>query len=192
MADFNERSLRQSWQAAPSDFVAMPLAEIHAQAERFGRTVSRRNQREYIAAALVIAVFAFYAIAFPAPLLRLGSLLTIAGSLFIVWQMGKRTSRDDPDAAFSDVTSHYRARLIKEAEALEAVPRWYIAPLIPGFAVFTAGKIAAAAPVGIGYLALAIGLPVAIALAVWQLNRSAAKELRSRLARLDASGKGEV
>lgn len=191
MAGFNESSLRQAWQAAPSDFAAMPLAEIHTQAARFGRAISRRNRREYVAAALVIAVFAFYAVAFPAPLLRLGSLLTIAGSLFIVWQMGKRTSRDDPDAALQDIASHYRARLTQEAEALEAVPRWYIAPLIPGFAVFTAGKIAASAPVGIGYLALAIGLPVAITLTVWLLNRSAAKELRARLARLDALGKGE-
>src|SRR3546814_5360377 len=101
--------------------------------------IARRNRREYIAVGAVVAIFALYAIILPEPLLKIGSLLAIAGALVVAWQLACRTSRADPVAETADVRAFYRARLVTEEHMLARVGRWYLAPLVPGLATFLAG-----------------------------------------------------
>src|SRR3546814_3369683 len=62
----------------------------------------------------------------PEPLLKIGSLLAIAGALVVAWQLARRTSRADPVAETADVRAFYRARLVTEEHMLARVGSWYL------------------------------------------------------------------
>lgn len=177
--------LRGLWQGGDAALAPLPLDEIKRRASRLGDVVQRRNRIEYIAAAIVVAAFAIYAIILPGPLFKLSSLLVIAGVVAVVWQLSRRTSRADAEAEAIDVRAFYRARLVREEHMLARVGSWYLAPLLPGFLLFmTAQAIATgrANPLG---LALYAGLPLLLFAAIWLLNRRAAAMLRQQIARID-------
>jgi hypothetical protein len=73
---------------------------------------------------------------------------------------------------------------------LMRVGRWYLAPLIPGLAVFLAGLAPSLSP--FGFVAL-VAVHALVFLGIWLLNRRGAAMLRRQIARLDAAApsKGE-
>lgn len=181
----DDRSLRGLWLLGDDALAPLPLDEIKRRAGRLGDVVQRRNRIEYIAAAIVVVGFAFYAVILPGLLLKVGSLLTIAGALFVAWQLARRTSRPDPAAETADIRSHYRARLVREEHMLARVGRWYLAPMLPGLIVFTAGQGAVwgfAKPIG---FAAFVAFTLLVFAGVWWLNRRAAAMLRAQIGRLD-------
>lgn len=178
------------WQRSDAALAPLALADIKHRADVLADRIARRNRREYAAAGIVVAVFAVYAVVFPAPLLKLGSLLVIAGTLFIAYQLARRTSRPDPEAEIADVRSYFRARLVTEEHMLARVGRWYLAPLVPGLAVFVAGLVPAAGLTPLGATALVTAHIAAFA-GIWLLNRRAAAMLRAQIERLDAATAAE-
>lgn len=178
------------WQRSDAALAPLALADIKHRADVLGDRIARRNRREYAAAGIVVAVFAVYAVVFPAPLLKLGSLLVIAGTLFIAFQLARRTSRPDPEAEIADVRSYFRARLVTEEHMLARVGRWYLAPLVPGLALFLAGLVPAAGLTPLGATALVTAHIAAFA-GIWLLNRRAAAMLRAQIERLDAATAAE-
>jgi len=189
----DDLELRRLWQRGDAGLTPLPLAEVKRRAATFGDVVARRNRREYVAVAVVIVIFGVYAVLFPGLLLKLGSLLIMAGAAFVGWQLARRTSRPDPEAEIADIRSFYRARLVTEEHMLARVGRWYLAPLVPGLAAFLAGLVPAAhlGPLGFALLVLAHAV---VFLGIWLLNRRAAARLRAQIARLDAtqSYEGEI
>ncbi|WP_432770221.1 MAG: hypothetical protein HEQ22_05610 [Sphingopyxis sp.] len=186
MTDYSEdQGLQALWRASEPVFVPLPLDEIKRQAGRFGDAIQRRNRREYLAAALVVAVFAVYAVIFTEPLVKLGSLLVIAGTLVVAWQLARRTSRPDPAAEAEDITGHYRARLVREEHMLARVGRWYLAPFVPGLILFLLGQAKASGMGGSLLFLLVVALQLLVFGGVWLLNRRAAALLRARIARID-------
>ena len=186
MTDYSEdQGLQALWRASEPAFVPLPLDEIKRQAGRFGDAIQRRNRREYLAAALVVAVFAVYAVIFTEPLVKLGSLLVIAGTLVVAWQLARRTSRPDPAAEAEDITGHYRARLVREEHMLARVGRWYLAPFLPGLVLFLLGQAKASGMGGSLLFLLVVALQLLVFGGVWLLNRRAAALLRARIARID-------
>lgn len=186
MTDFSDdRTLRDLWRGGETEFAPLPLDEIKRQAGLFGNAIRRRNRREYIATALVIAVFALYAGIFAEPLVKLGSLLVIAGALVVAWQLARRTSRPDPDAEAQDISGHYRARLVREEHMLARVGRWYLAPFVPGLLLFLFGQAKASGMGGSLVFLLVVALQLLVFGGVWILNRRAAAMLRARIDRID-------
>ena len=53
----DDRDLQALWQSQPPDGSAIALDLIRQMAEGFEHRVARRNRREYVAAAVVVAVF---------------------------------------------------------------------------------------------------------------------------------------
>lgn len=186
MTDFSDDlTLRGLWQGGNDSFAPLPIEEIKRRAGRLGDVVRRRNRIEYIAAAIVVAGFALYTVILPGVLLKVGSLLTIAGALFVAWQLARRTSHPDPAAEAADILSHYRDRLVREEHMLARVGLWYLAPMLPGLIVFTAGQGAAwgfAKPLG---FAAFVALTLLVFVGVWWLDRRAAAMLRTQIDRLD-------
>ena len=74
--DFLPDDIRHVWQNQLVENTPMPLEEIRRQARQFERRISRRNLREYAAAALGIAAFTFYIFLFHSPMVRAGSTLS--------------------------------------------------------------------------------------------------------------------
>lgn len=186
MTDFpDDKGLHGLWRGDGATLAPLPLDEVKRRAARLGNAVRRRNRVEYIAAGIVLLAFAFYAVVLPGALLKIGSLLTIAGVLVVVWQLARRTSRSNPGAEASDVRAFYRARLVREEHMLARVGRWYLAPMLPGLLVFMAGQaVAAGKATLLGVLSFA-ALPLLLFFGVWLFNQRAAVKLRAQIDRID-------
>ena len=190
MTDFSDDArLHGLWQGGDAVLAPLPLDEIKRRAARFGDIVQRRNRREYIAAAIVLAGFSLYAVILPGALLKIGSLLVIAGVLVVVWQLARRTSRPDPDAEAADVRAFYRARLVREEHMLARVGLWYLAPLLPGLLTFMAGEAILLGRTDALGLTLFLVLPLLLFAGIWLLNHRAAAMLRARIDRIDRAAK---
>src|ERR1035441_10826594 len=84
--------LRNVWQNQPVENTPVPLEEIQRKARRFEKRIDRRNLREYAGAAVGIAAYTFYIFIFHSLVVRAGSVLVIAGVLYVVVQLYRRAS----------------------------------------------------------------------------------------------------
>lgn len=183
----DDDGLLHLWQGGDAGLAPLPLGEIKSRAALLGGAVGKRNRREYIAVAFVTLIFGVYALVLPGMLLKLGSLLVIAGSLIVAWQLAHRTSRSDPAAEAADIRAYYRGRLENEEHMLVSVGRWYIGPLIPGLTTFMAGLAMTGGFGSIAGFAAFAAIPALVCLGIWLLNRKAAAMLRRQIERLDAA-----
>jgi hypothetical protein len=173
------------WTAQPTEGFVLPLDQLHAQAAKLHRTVQRRNLIEYIAAVFVIAAFSMYVFILPGVLFKVGSLLVIGGTLFVVWQLHRRATAEPLPLGvpLAELVAFHRRELIRQRDALRSVATWYLAPFVPGMTLFIAG-FAFAAP--LGRLAVPVALMMAAICAavfagVWRLNVWGASLLQKRI-----------
>lgn len=173
-----------------------PAALAQAAAALRRRTL-RRDAVEYAAGALVAAVFAGYAWGHDDLLFRIGCALVIAGTAVVMRNLWRRRVRDLPAGLGETIAAHYRAQLVAQRDALASVWRWYLAPVVPGMAVFlTAVTIDASArmpaPAALGAAAIAAA---AVAGGFWFIhrrNRAAAARLDKEIALLDDEPRGDT
>ena len=177
--------LKDLWTAQPTEGFAMPLDQLHAQAAKLHHTVQRRNLVEYIAAAIVIAVFGLYVFILPGILFKAGSLLVIAGTLVVVWQLRRRATAEPLPlgAPLADLVAFHRRELIRQRDALRSVAVWYLGPMVPGMAVFLAGMYVRAMdiPPARNRVLIVIAICVAVFAGVWALNVWGASRLQKRI-----------
>jgi hypothetical protein len=97
--------------------------------------------REYVAAVFVVAAFTNYIWRFPSPLVRLGCILVIMGTLFVVYTLHQRGSaRTLPaESASHSCVEFHRRELQRQRDLLRSVWTWYLLPFIPGIVVFNLG-----------------------------------------------------
>lgn len=180
--------LKRLWQDQPLPLPAPSLDRVKADARATQRRVARRNALEYVACVLVLAVFSFYIAVFPSTLMRVGSALVMAGTLVVAWQLHRRASSTPLPEAVGEQgwLAYQRAQLVRQRDALRSAWLWYVAPFLPGVAVFRWGvevDLPAGAPFVRGWVAnLGIAL---VFLAVAVLNRWAARRLQRQIDALD-------
>lgn len=186
----DEQDIKNMWRAAPATSAATPLqeAELAKHARTFQRRIARRNFLEYAAALLVCAGFAHYLWAFPDPLMRAGSLLSILGTLVVVWQLRRRASSRPLPGAQSALPNRdfHRAELMRQRDALRSVWLWYVAPLVPGMVVFRLGVNAnpdPSLPFARGWAA--DGFIAGVVLVVILINLYGAHKLQRQIDQLD-------
>jgi hypothetical protein len=175
--------MRDLWQNQELDAVTITLPEIRRRADRFRRRIQARNLREYTVGIVVIALQM-------AMLWRsrgwylAAPILLIAGSAYVLYQIHKRASgRTTPtDAGLRASVEFYRQELERQRDALRAVWRWYLLPLVPGI---LAAYVGAAVTRGfsVGYL-VRVGFTVCVFAAVWALNLWAARRLDGKIREL--------
>jgi cytochrome bd-type quinol oxidase subunit 2 len=181
------------WAAEGADARFTDPDALRRMRTQFERRVRRRNLVEYLAGAVVVPVFAFaawLAVRMGDPILALGWGVGIVGIAVVLTALyhraGNLAHRPEIDAR-----SHLRAQLVHQREALESVPRWYLAPLVPGIIVVLVATALRVARDG-GWLAalLAFALPAIVVgglfVGVAWLNRRAARFLAREIAALDA------
>jgi hypothetical protein len=161
----------------------MPLEEIQRRARRFENRIDRRNLREYIGGAIGIAAYTFYIFKFHSLVVRAGSVLVIAGVLYILFHLYKRASPGQlpTDLAFTASLEFHRRELVRQRDLLRSVWRWYIGPIVPGLAVFSAGIMPHSVVAMVfcwSFFLFAFGL------IIW-LNHHAAVRLDRKIAELD-------
>ena len=163
------------WQEQPVEGKVISMEEIRRRAGKFEKRIDRRNLREYAGAAIVTVVFSFAFFKFHDLLTRVGSVLCVAGTAYVVAQLYFRSSpRTLPaDLALTCSVEFYRTELVRQRDLLRSVFSWYLAPLLPGLLVFTRGKIGM------------IVLDVVVFGGVWWLNQWVAKGLTRQIEELD-------
>ncbi len=132
----------QSIEPAPPLPGAEQLAAMKSRMKNMDRTLRGRDWRENIAAVFVMIVFAAYFFIFPSPLSRLGSVLVILGSIFVMayptWRK-RRVPKAAPDASMMQSLEAELQKINVEIALLRTVLWWYILPGPIGVVLFMAG-----------------------------------------------------
>lgn len=196
-----EREAREVWMSQPVVGVEIPLEELGRRARRLEGRISWRNAREYVSAALVVGVFGYGVVSFPPPLIRLGCVLMIAGTVYSMVALHRQGSarRVPAGLAGGSCLDFHRDELRRQRDLLLGVWRWYLLPLVPGLLVFLTGGLVQALQLpgvsarrgvvlaGFGAVTLAIAL---LLLGVAKLNHWAARRLQRELDALDQAARG--
>lgn len=126
------------WQSTGTDATFSDPSDCDRRATKFERQIARRNLIEYAAGAIVILLFGSLAIGALVAgewLIASAGFLTIAGTALVVWSLHRRASNLDRRPEDACIV-HLRRQYHHQYEALSAVPRWYVGPLLPGMALF--------------------------------------------------------
>ena len=156
-----------------------PLDDIRRKALEFQVKISRRNLREYIAAAIV---FVSVSSNFSQEPLSKG--LILAGVAYVVFYLRTRGSaRTAPlDANFATYRNFHRTELERQRDLLRAVWSWYLGPLIPGLVVFAVrDAMTNSQPWRVVYT----GFVFLFFLGVAKLNHAGARKLQRQIDELD-------
>jgi RNA polymerase sigma-70 factor (ECF subfamily) len=155
------------------------LERVHEESEAFDRKIRRRDLLETLAAVVVATAFGYEAVTVETWVARLGALIVVGSSAFIVWWLRRARKTGRVRSADLPVAERLRAereRIESQIRLLESVLWWYAGPLAVGAALFVLGLQA-------GAVATAATLTVIVAVSsfVWWLNRRAVRrDLRPR------------
>jgi len=182
---------KEAWQASVEIAGAPPLEEVRKGANKFYRTIRRRNAVEYVACVVVVAAFTSYVFVLPHVLQKIGSAMIVLATFYVAWQLHRRASAEPPEKAGTmPLLVFAREQLLRQRDALRSIFWWYILPFIPGLVVMSVGNgldpgfAAKGPPLWVRWLVFA-GLGAALAV-VWWLNQLGARKLQRRIAEIDA------
>ena len=181
----NDDDLKKAWKRQlAGEEAGFPIETLRRGVTKFQRRVALRNALEYGACVAVIACFAYYVVSFPFPLMRTGSLLIIAGTLVVAWQIRVRAASAPVPSDFGARSwlEFHRAQLARQRDALRTVWLWYVLPFVPGLVVFRWGvetELGASAPFARGLWANLTIAVVFVLVIAW--NRRVATRCQQRL-----------
>ena len=169
------------WQNQPVEGVKMSLEEVRRRAGKFERRIWRRNAREYVASLIATGLFVYFMISAHDWVSRVTFALFMVAMLWIVVALHRNGSARKLPEGVDTLTGLrlYRAELERQHGVVTSVWWWYLAPMVPGFIVYTIGH-AVMSP----HLAAWSGLEVMDAVVaglfyvVWRMNMRAARCLQ--------------
>lgn len=180
-----ERTLQALWQSQPRGEHAMSVAEVRERARRLERRVARRNQREFIAAVVVVFGYGWILWRVPFAMARIGAGLIIAATIFICYRLHVHGSAASlrTDLGMKSSLEFYRVQLERQRDLLYSVWRWYMLPFVPGFLVLLIGQ-ALAQPARVSFVVAYGVLALCLGVGLHALNRRAAARIQRALDRL--------
>lgn len=178
--------VKRAWQASVEIAGAPPLEDVHKGTARFYRVIKWRNRVEYAGCLIAVVVFAKAVLTLPHIFQKIGAILVIAATFFAAWQLHRRASAVDPEAAGTmPILEFARRQLIRQRDAMRSIFWWYIAPFLPGiFLILFGGGLhpefeRQGPPVWVRWLAL-VGM-ASILVGIWWLNQFFADKLQRRI-----------
>jgi hypothetical protein len=174
------------WQERERQPIELAVDQIARRADAFRRTIRRRNAREYVAAAVVVAVFGAYAVLADAVLVRVACATTIAGALYVAYYLRRYGAPEPADLAVctADHLALHRRQLERQRDLLASIWRWYLGPLVPGLVLFAVSKPIEESKFATGsWIGAAISLSVGalVFVGIAKLNRMAARRLQREI-----------
>lgn len=179
---------RDLWRSETSDTNAPDeerlLERVREASEAFDRKIRRRDLLETLAGVIVAAAFGYEAATVETWLARLGALIVVGSSAFVVWWLRRARKAGpprSPDLPVADRLRAERDQIEIQIGLLENVLWWYAGPLAVGAALFVLGLQA-------GAVATTATLTVIVAVCgiVWWINRRAVRrDLRPRRQELE-------
>jgi len=193
----NDEELKDLWRkqktdAAPPIDARVQLDAMRTRIATLHGVLSARNFGELVAAAMVAIVFIAYLFLFPHPIMRIGSLIIIAGAVLASCRLlgsARRSPRPDAAAPVTVWLKQERERVHREAELLRTILWWYILPFWLGTSVFFWGMVS----LPIALRVVCIGLNTLLNVWIYRLNQAARlKQLLPVQDDLDALLQGEA
>ena len=183
-----ENPVQKLWQDQPVEGIKMSAEMIHRRAAKFERKIWWRNVREYLASLIAISLLGYFFATAGDALSRFTFGLFIAGMVWIVVQLHRKGSaRTMPEGA-DTLTSlrFYRKELERHRDAVASVWAWYLAPLVPGFVVYTIGyAMKFHHPAAWAKLALMDIIVAGMFFWIWKMNLRAARCLQRMIEELN-------
>jgi len=185
-----QNPVQKIWQDQPVEGIKMSAEEIHKRAGRFERKIRFRNVREYVASLIAVGLLGYSFLTAHGLLFRTTFALFIAGMVWIVVQLHRKGAAKSMPTGVDTLTSlrFYRAELERQLDVVSNVWSWYLAPLVPGFVVYTVGYAITfprpAAWAGLAFMDLIVA---ALFFVVWKMNIRAARCLQRMINDLDSA-----
>jgi hypothetical protein len=168
----------------------MSVEELRRRAGKFERTIYWRNVREYAASLLAVGLLSYFFATTQDVLSRVSFGLFITAMLWIVVQLHLKGSSKKLPGGVDTLSGlrFYRAELERQLEVVRSAWSWYLAPLVPGFVVYTIGRA-----IKVPRLASWVGLALldlgaaALFVCIWGLNKKAARCLQRMIEELNGA-----
>jgi hypothetical protein len=184
--------LKSAWQAQGSGSPGVPtgredtMTALLAKLEGLERDVRRRDLSETIVALGVMALFGWYAMTYEGTLSRVGALLVVAGSAFIiVWSRRAATparqSGFESDLPLVQFCRRELERVNAQIRLLRGVWWWYVAPITIGVELMVLGSDARGPLAKILISGVVVAVGVGIHLTNVYTARHALEPLRTEL-----------
>ncbi len=182
-----ENPVQKLWQDQPVEGIKMSVEEIRRRAGKFERRIRRRNLREYVASLLAAGLFVYFFATSHDLLQRVTFVLFFAAMLWIVVALHRKGSAKTMPDGVDTLTGlrFYRAELERQHEVVKGMWRWYLAPMVPGFVVYTIGHaLKVPHPAAWAGLALMDVIVAGMFYFVWRMNMKAARCLERTIEEL--------
>ncbi|HUA13727.1 MAG TPA: hypothetical protein VMG31_00410 [Verrucomicrobiae bacterium] len=185
-----ENPVQKIWQDQPVEGIKMSVEEIRRRAGKFERRIRWRNIREYVASLIAAVLLGYFSVTAHDLLSRITFGLFVAAMVWIVVQLHRKGSAKRLPEGVDSLTSLrlYRAELERQREVVSSVWWWYLAPLVPGFVVYTIGyAIKIPRPVAWAGLLLLDAIISAMFYGIWKMNMRAARCLQRMIDELNGA-----
>jgi hypothetical protein len=178
MSESHNNSVLEIWQSQPVEVTKMSAEVLRKRASKLEHRVWWRNAREYVASLLAAVPLAYFFVTTHDVVSRVAFGLFFLGLIWIVVQLHRKGSAKRMPTGVDTVTSlhFYREELRRQRDLVTSVWSWYLAPLVPGFIVYTIGQ-AIRSPHPAAWAKLTL-LDASVALAfffIWKLNMRTAR-----------------
>jgi hypothetical protein len=142
MAHEDLSDLNKLWQEQPAEKVPVTVEKIHHRAARMERKVGWRNLREYAGAAIVLIGCVVFGWREKNVTVLIGAAFMVLAAAYIVYHLHRFGSmRSMPsDLALKDCLDFHRAELMRQRDLYLGVWRWYLLPMVPGWALIMIGR----------------------------------------------------
>jgi hypothetical protein len=180
-----DRDLQALWQSQSSREDAISLDVIRQRAQHLERRVSRRNRREYVAAAVVVGGYGWMMFVGSSITIRIGAGLAVAAAIVIAYNLHRRGAASPlpSELGLSSARDFHRAQLERQRDLLRSVWWWGLLPLAPSFLVLQIGQ-ALGHPERISGLVAVSVLVIVVMVGIYELNRRAAAGIQRRIDQL--------
>ncbi|HMN45688.1 MAG TPA: hypothetical protein PKE27_13995 [Povalibacter sp.] len=144
MTEDGTRTLQAIWAGQVTHPLHLSAAQLRARMEQFEKEIRRRNFRDYVSFALVLAGCGGAVLMVSNLLLRLGAALMAAWAIYCMhglYRFGFIQREENPweDGAQACV-AHHRRQLERQRDIVLSWP-WGIGLAIPGFVLFSLGVV---------------------------------------------------
>lgn len=174
------------WRNQPTEEADLPIEDIRNRARRLERRVGRRNLREYAGAAFVLIGCAVFGWRERNVTVLIGAAFMVLAAAYIVYHLHRfGAMRSMPaDLGLKDCLDFHRAELVRQRDLYLGVWRWYLLPMVPGWALIMIGR-AIERPdrrlFALGSTTVFLGLLIVLG----KLNTRIARRLQGRIDNLD-------
>ena len=187
----NDEQLKKLWQTSNADkdlFTINPpkiITEMNTKVQQFEKDIKKRNKLETAVAILLIPIEFFIAFTTPNTLSKIGAILLIFASLWIVYYLKNNSTKKiktvDMQASLKEQLQNHKRQILHEKRNSENVFVWYILPVLPGMILFFAGF-----GIDSGFYFRLVGLLI-IVIGIYFLNKKAANEMKPLIEEIDKS-----